>query len=79
MDRDFAFSNVNQNQIEAISLNDELVQERLNKVRDDLIAGQKISKIKVIGYTDAAHFIRTHFLKPYYHEQNKKNERRTND
>lgn len=73
------YTNVNQNQIEAISLNDELVQERLNKVRDDLIAGQKISKIKVIGYTDAAHFIRTHFLKPYYHEQNKKNERRTND
>ena len=72
------YTNVNQNQIEAISLNDELVQERLNKVRDDLIAGQKISKINV-GNTDAAHFIRTHFLKSYYHEQNKKNERRTND
>ena len=69
------YTNVNENQVEATSLDDDLVEERLNKVREALIAGQHLHSIKVIGYEgDAAHFIRWHFLKPYFHNQNKKTE-----
>lgn len=69
------YTNVNESQVEATSLDDDLVEERLNKVREALIAGQHLHNIKVIGYEgDAAHFIRWHFLKPYFHNQNKKTE-----
>lgn len=69
------YTNVNEKQVEATTLDDDLVQERLDKVRKALIAGQPLHNIKVIGYEgDAAHFIRWHFLKPYFHNQAKKME-----
>ena len=70
------YTAVNENQVEATSLDDDLVQERLDKIRKALIAGQNLHCIKVIGYEgDAAHFIRWHFLKPYFHNQAKKTEK----
>ena len=69
------YPNSRQKQVEAVSLDNDLVQERLDKIREALISGKSIREIKVVGYMgDAAQFVRKHFTKPYYHEQNKKNQ-----
>ena len=69
------YPNTRQKQVEAVSLDNDLVQERLDKIREALISGKSIREIKVVGYMgDAAQFVRKHFTKPYYHEQNKKNQ-----
>ena len=58
----------NESQVDAVSLNKEETDYRLNLIRNKIIEGVSLHKIDV-GVGSVAHFISRHFLKPHFFNQ----------